>query len=90
MTAQTGRQAFEHLKRFEPDLIVLELMLPDVDGLLLMVRLRAKTNAPIVVCTSRNDPVDRALSRQLGAVDFVSKPVSIRELEARLEHAMVS
>jgi DNA-binding response OmpR family regulator len=85
--AQTGAEARRKLHHFRPDLIVLELMLPDIDGLLLMIQLKAQTDAAIVVCTTRDDLVDRALCRRLGAVDFIAKPIKMSELKVRLAAA---
>jgi DNA-binding response OmpR family regulator len=82
--AHTGAEARRKLREFRPDLIVLELMLPDVDGLLLMIQLKAETDAPMVVCTSRDDSVDRALSTRLGAVGFIPKPINLSEFKTHL------
>ena len=84
VSARTGAEARRKVREFRPDLIVLDLMLPDVDGLLLMVQLKADTNAAVVVSTTRDDAVDRALSRRLGALDFISKPINITRFRARL------
>jgi DNA-binding response OmpR family regulator len=86
--ARSGAEARRKLRNARPDAILLELMLPDIDGLLLMIGLHAKTDAVIVVCTERDDPVDRVVSRRLGAVDFIAKPVDFRELEVRLANAL--
>lgn len=82
--ARNGAAARGKLQTAKPDLVVVELMLPDIDGLLLMVELKALTDAPIVVCSGRDDPVDRALARRLGAADFIAKPIKLKELPGRL------
>jgi DNA-binding response OmpR family regulator len=84
VSVRSGAEARRKVHAFRPDMIVLELMLPDVDGLLLMVQLKAATDAVNIVCTSRTDPVDRALSTRLGAVDFIPKPITVKEFKARL------
>jgi DNA-binding response OmpR family regulator len=84
VAARTGAEASRKLRTTRPDVILLELMLPDTDGLLLMIALKAKTDAAVVVCTTRDDVVDRVLSLRLGAADFISKPVDFDDLDARL------
>jgi DNA-binding response OmpR family regulator len=68
-----------------PDLILLDLVLPDGDGLVALPALRALTDAPIIVCSARQQQVDRVLGLKLGADDFVGKPYDLDELEARVE-----
>jgi len=83
-TARTGAAAWRKLRSTRPDVILLELTLPDSDGLLLMIGLKGQTNARIVVCTARDYEVDRALSRRLGAAAFIPKPVDFGELDTLL------
>lgn len=82
---ETGAEARAAIEHVRPDLILLDLMLPDTDGLVLTTALKGLTNAPIIVCSGRSEQVDRVLSLKLGADDFVAKPFDLDELEARIE-----
>jgi DNA-binding response OmpR family regulator len=73
------------LEHMQPDLILLDLMLPDTDGLVLTTTLKGLTDAPIIICSGRTQQVDRVLGLKLGADDFVAKPFDLDELEARIE-----
>jgi len=81
----TGSEAKALIEHIHPDLILLDLMLPDTDGLVLTTALKALTNAPIIICSARQEQVDRVLGLKLGADDFVAKPFDLDELEARIE-----
>ena len=83
--AETGSEARSLLEHVRPDLIMLDLMLPDTDGLVLTTTLKALTNAPIIICSARQEQVDRVLGLKLGADDFIAKPFELDELEARIE-----
>jgi DNA-binding response OmpR family regulator len=82
--ASNGAEARTLLEQTTPDLIILDLMLPDIDGLVLCSTLRAATDAPIVICSATADRRDAVLGLKLGADDFIPKPFDIYELEARL------
>ena len=87
-TASTGRSALETVRREPPDLIVLDLMLPDVDGMEVCRTLRLDTTTrriPIVMLTARGDEIDRVVGFELGADDYVAKPFSPRELVLRVK-----
>jgi two-component system response regulator VicR len=81
----TGSEAKQLIEHLQPDLILLDLMLPDTDGLVLTTALKALTPAPIIICSARQEQVDRVLGLKLGADDFVAKPFDLDELEARIE-----
>jgi DNA-binding response OmpR family regulator len=81
----TGAEARSILEHVRPDLILLDLMLPDTDGLVLTTALKTLTRAPIIICSARQEQVDRVLGLKLGADDFVAKPFDLDELEARIE-----
>jgi two-component system phosphate regulon response regulator PhoB len=86
-TAETGRAALERLRRSPPDLVVLDLMLPDVSGTEICRRMRADAELaelPIIMLTARADEVDRVVGLELGADDYVTKPFSPRELTLRV------
>jgi DNA-binding response OmpR family regulator len=81
----TGAEARSIIEHVHPDLILLDLMLPDTDGLVLTTALKMLTSAPIIICSARQEQVDRVLGLKLGADDFVAKPFDLDELEARIE-----
>jgi DNA-binding response OmpR family regulator len=83
--AETGSEARSVIEHVHPDLIMLDLMLPDTDGLVLTTALKTLTNAPIIICSARQEQVDRVLGLKLGADDFIAKPFELDELEARIE-----
>src|SRR5437763_6099309 len=82
---ETGADARAAIEEVKPDLIMLDLMLPDTDGLVLTSALKALTEAPIIICSARQEQADRVLGLKLGADDFVAKPYDLDELEARIE-----
>ncbi len=83
-TAVDGRSALEIAQRARPDLVILDLMLPKLDGLEVTRRLRADSDVPILMVTARVDEVDKLLGLSLGADDYVTKPFSPREVVARV------
>ena len=86
-TAETGRDALEQLRRSPPDLVVLDLMLPDVSGTEICRRMRGDpelAELPILMLTAKADEVDRVVGLELGADDYVTKPFSPRELTLRV------
>jgi DNA-binding response OmpR family regulator len=84
-TAGTIREAEEVLTAVPPDLVVLDLTLPDGDGLDLCRSIRDRSSAYILMLTGRDDEVDKVVGFRLGADDYVTKPFSPRELAARIE-----
>ena len=85
LIAGDGREALTALGNFIPDLIVLDLMLPEVDGLEVCRQVRARGETPIIMLTARGDETDKVLGLALGADDYVTKPFSPRELTARVQ-----
>ena len=79
-----GAQALADIRRAPPDLVILDLMLPGLDGLALCRALRAFSDLPVVMVTARVDEVDRLMGLDIGADDYVCKPFSPRELVARV------
>src|SRR5262245_9093513 len=79
-----GRKALEHSRERRPDLLVLDVMMPGVDGLDLCRILRAESDVPILLVTARSTEDDKLLGLDLGADDYVTKPFSPRELAARV------
>jgi len=84
LVAYDGRQAIELVRQRQPDLVVLDLMLPMVDGLDVCRILRAESRVPIIMLTARTTEGDKLLGLDLGADDYVTKPFSPRELMARI------
>jgi two-component system response regulator ResD len=84
MVAQDGQAALDVLERQSPDLVVLDLMLPKVDGFEITRRLRASGDIPIIMLTARQKETDRILGLEMGADDYVVKPFSPRELVSRV------
>ncbi len=82
--AGTAREGEALIKREAFDAIILDLMLPDADGLDLCRRLRAVTDVPILMLTARGEPMDRVVGLEVGADDYLAKPFEPRELQARL------
>ncbi|MBA3471107.1 MAG: response regulator transcription factor [Herpetosiphonaceae bacterium] len=85
LVAADGRQALQLAAQERPDLILLDLMLPQVDGLDVCRELRRTSQVPIIILSARDDEIDRVLGLELGADDYVGKPFSIRELLARIK-----
>ena len=79
-----GRSALSTAQRERPDLVVLDLGLPDVDGLDVMRRLRERSSVPVVVLTARGEETDRLVGLEVGADDYVVKPFSPKEVVARV------
>lgn len=85
VTARDGQMALTCALREQPALIVLDVGLPELDGLEVCRRLRARSDVPILFLTARDDEIDRILGLELGADDYVTKPFSPRELVARIK-----
>ncbi len=88
ITADTGRKALETIQRRPPDLVILDLMLPDVDGMEVCRTLRGHESSrliPIIMLTARGEEIDRVVGFELGADDYVMKPFSPRELVLRVK-----
>jgi DNA-binding response OmpR family regulator len=85
MTAGDGQAAIESADRIKPDLVVLDIMLPVIDGYEVCRILRKKSNVPILMLTARDDEIDRVLGLEMGADDYLTKPFSMREFIARVK-----
>ena len=81
---QTGEKGLDAVERHDPRVVVLDLALPDLDGLEVCRQLRASGPVPILILTARDEEVDRIIGLELGADDYVTKPFSPRELVARV------
>lgn len=85
VVAFDGEEALEKVESESPDLIILDLMLPKIDGLEVAKRVRAKHTTPIIMVTAKDSELDKVLGLELGADDYVTKPFSNRELVARVK-----
>jgi len=85
LVAADGREALRLARHASPDLILLDLMLPELDGLDVCRELRKTSAVPIIMITARGEEIDRVVGLELGADDYVSKPFSVRELLARIK-----
>ena len=86
--ASDGRQAMNFFQRQQPDFVILDLMLPEVDGLSLTRWLRDRSNVPIIMLTARREEIDRIAGLEMGADDYVVKPFSPQELVSRVRAVM--
>ena len=85
VTAADGEEAIQQVDDEQPDLILLDLMLPKIDGLEVARRVRTKYTTPIIMVTAKDSEIDKVLGLELGADDYVTKPFSNRELVARVK-----
>ncbi len=83
--ASDGAQALREVSQKKPDLVVLDIMLPEIDGFEVCQRVRAESNVPIIMLTARDDDVDKIVGLELGADDYMTKPFNPRELVARVK-----
>ncbi|MBO5743493.1 MAG: response regulator, partial [Clostridia bacterium] len=83
--AYDGEMAVEKAFSEEPDLILLDVMLPKTDGFSVCKKIREKSSVPIIMLTAREEEVDKVLGLELGADDYMTKPFSLRELMARVK-----
>ena len=83
--ARDGADALRTAKRWQPDLIVLDVMMPELDGIEVLRQLRTTSNIPVILLTARAEEVDTLVGLSVGADDYVTKPFSPRELVARIK-----
>jgi two-component system alkaline phosphatase synthesis response regulator PhoP len=83
-SAASGKQAVERAADYKPDIIILDLNLPDIDGLEVCRTIRKTSNIPIIMLTGRGEEIDRIVGLEIGADDYVTKPFSAREVVARV------
>src|SRR5256714_9699541 len=85
ITASTGREALERFGEGQFDLVVLDVMLPEVDGFDVCKQLRARSSVPIIMLTAKTEEFDKVLGLELGADDYITKPFSMREFRSRVK-----
>ena len=84
MQARDGEEALRRFRDETFDVVVLDVMLPKLDGLEVCKRLRSESNVPIIMLTARGEELDKVLGLELGADDYITKPFSIREFRSRI------
>jgi two-component system, OmpR family, response regulator RegX3 len=82
--AEDGRRAVERFRATEPDLVILDLMLPEMSGLDVVRTIRQESTVPIIIVTAKDSEADKVSGLELGADDYVTKPFSVRELVSRV------
>ena len=87
-TATDGNAALDLARSFKPDVIVLDVMLPGIDGLEVLARLRRESDAYVILLTAKSEETDKVIGLSVGADDYVTKPFSPRELVARIKAAL--
>ena len=87
-TADNGPGALQAARAFKPDLIVLDVMLPGMDGIEVLTRLRRESKAYVILLTAKTEEMDKIIGLSVGADDYVTKPFSLRELVARIKAAI--
>jgi DNA-binding response OmpR family regulator len=86
--ANDGREALERFGESQFDLVVLDVMMPRMDGLEVCRRLRARSTVPIIMLTAKAEEIDKVLGLELGADDYITKPFSLREFRSRVRAAL--
>jgi two-component system alkaline phosphatase synthesis response regulator PhoP len=87
-TAPDGKSGLQSFRAFNPDLIVLDIMLPGIDGIELLSRIRRESNVYVIMLTAKSEETDKIVGLSIGADDYVTKPFSPRELVARIKAAV--
>lgn len=88
IAAADGREALEKMEREQPDVVILDVMMPQMDGFEACREIRKKWDTPIIMLTAKDEEFDRVLGLELGADDYVTKPFSPREIVARIRAIM--
>jgi two-component system response regulator VicR len=85
LTAQDGEEGLQVFRENKPDIVLLDIMMPKIDGLQVCKTIRGEANTPIIMLTARAEEVDKVLGLEFGADDYITKPFSVRELIARVK-----
>lgn len=85
LTAYDGQDALISVKAHKPDIVILDLMLPVLDGFEVLKRMRKDTNIPVIMLTARDEETDKLIGLEIGADDYIAKPFSPREVVARVK-----
>ena len=85
LSAYDGEEALEHVRKSRPDMVILDIMMPKMDGLMVCREIRKGSNTPIIMLSAKGDEFDKLLGLELGADDYITKPFSPREVVARIK-----
>jgi DNA-binding response OmpR family regulator len=88
ISARDGREALDRFAEQRFDLVVLDIMLPKLDGIEVCRRLRSRSQVPIIMLTAKDDEVDKVVGLEMGADDYITKPFSVREFRSRVKAAL--
>jgi DNA-binding response OmpR family regulator len=88
VSAHDGREALDRFTEQRFDLVVLDIMLPKLDGIEVCRRLRSRSQVPIIMLTAKGDEIDKVLGLEIGADDYITKPFSVREFRSRVRAAL--
>jgi DNA-binding response OmpR family regulator len=88
VAARDGREALDRFAEQRFDLVVLDIMLPKLDGIEVCRRLRSRSQVPIIMLTAKDDEIDKVLGLEMGADDYITKPFSVREFRSRVKAAL--
>jgi DNA-binding response OmpR family regulator len=88
ISAHDGREALDRFAQQRFDLVVLDIMLPKIDGIEVCRRLRSRSQVPIIMLTAKDDEIDKVLGLEMGADDYITKPFSVREFRSRVRAAL--
>lgn len=85
LSAYDGTEAVDHVRKSRPDIVILDIMMPKMDGLMVCREIRKESNIPIIMLTAKGEEFDKLLGLELGADDYITKPFSPREVLARVK-----
>src|SRR5882757_130609 len=88
VSALDGREALERFSEERFDLVVLDIMLPRLDGIEVCRRIRTRSQVPIIMLTAKGDEIDKVVGLEMGADDYITKPFSVREFRSRVKAAL--
>ena len=88
VSATDGRQALDRFAEGRFDLVVLDIMLPKIDGIEVCRRMRTRSQVPIIMLTAKDDEIDKVVGLEMGADDYITKPFSVREFRSRVRAAL--
>src|ERR671930_1422895 len=88
ISAHDGREALDRFAQQRFDLVVLDIMLPKLDGVEVCRRMRSRSQVPIIMLTAKDDEIDKVIGLEIGADDYITKPFSVREFRSRVRAAL--
>src|SRR5947207_15301088 len=88
VAAHDGREALDRFAEQRFDLVVLDIMLPKLDGIEVCRRMRSRSQVPIIMLTAKDDEIDKVIGLEMGADDYITKPFSVREFRSRVKAAL--